>query len=174
MSDSTLDVSKWALFKPFKRPLPLNLIVPVIGVAVWFVAFDQAVAVLGLGDRIAAESTAGRLARVQATAVANVAYGAFLSLATLAAYGWLVWNMFLSGFLTLHLPEFYFQLVGTPVPEPLFHLNTGLSRYGDDPERIMVVSFAWIVAMWLVFAGGVKLLGRYTRWKYWWIPKLPT
>ena len=172
--DSTIEVSKWALFKPFKRPLALNLLVPVLGVALWLVTFDQTVGMLGLGVRIAADSTAGRMTRVRAAAVANVVYGTFLGAAMLAAYGWPLWNLLLGGFPTLQLPELYFRLQGTTVPEPMFHLDAPLLRYGTDPERIVLLSLAWVVPMWLLFGGGVELLDRYTQWKYWWIPKLPT
>ncbi|GAB7011962.1 hypothetical protein [Halolamina salina] len=172
--DSTTEVSKWALFKPFKRPLALNLLVPVLGVALWLVTFDQTVEVLGVGGGIAADSTAGRVTRVRATAVANVVYGTFLGVATLSAYGWVVWNLFLSGFSTLYLPNLYFRLRGTPIPDPMFHMDAPLLRYGVNPERIVLLSLAWVASTYLLFFGGAKLLLKHTRWKYWWIPKLPT
>ena len=172
--DSPIEVSKWAVFKPFNRPLALNILVPVLSVVLWLLAFEQTVQALGWGGQIAADTTAGRIARTRATALANVVYGTVLGLATLAAYGWLIWNLLLSGFLTLYLPKLYFRLHGATVPQPMFRLYEPIARYGANSERIMLLSLAWVGAAYLLFFGGGKLLLNYTRWKYWWIPKLPT
>lgn len=172
-SDDESEVSKWAVFKPFRRPLALNLLVPILGAVIWYVTFVEAVDMLGLSSLIAERSEAGQIARTKASIAPNFALGVFIGVATLAAYGWHIWNLFLGGVFAVHSASFYFWVQGLKAPSKLY-TSGGYTFTNAELARVLAVMLAFLVPAFVICFGIGDLIfrGSAKRQLKWWT-KLP-
>lgn len=154
-----------AVVFPFSRPLWQNLLVPVLGLAVWFGGFHAATIALDTGPVIAADTLAGRRARTTATVVANLTLGVVVGIATATAFGWAIWNLWFPAFLWMWGPQAYLRLLGRSVPEPVF--EHGYVAVLGPNAWIYASVFAFLVTA-ISVAGWV--FSRYdTAAKRWWL-----
>ncbi|TKX58124.1 hypothetical protein EXE44_07370 [Halorubrum sp. SS7] len=171
-TDESTGVSAWAVFKPFRRPLPLNLLVPCVGLVCWYVGFEATVAVLGLSPELAADSVAGQVARTKATLGANLGLGAFVGLATLRAYGWHIWNVLVGAAFAVNGGAVAFWIRGATPPAE-FYRTPGYVM--SDPEllRVLALALAFVVPAAGIFFLGMEALYRSPDEQRRWWSRLP-
>ena len=165
-------VSKWAVFKPFRRPLVLNLLVPCLGVTLWYGGFEVAVGALDLAGTVAADSVSGQVARTKATVAANVVFGLFVGGATVAAYGWHVWNILLGAFFAVNGGDVAFWVRGTAAPAE-FYRTLGYAMSDAEFVRILSLVLSFVVPAMAVFGVGMTLCYRTPERQLAWWTRLP-